>query len=37
MTRALKEVESLPEERAQLLLPGVVPSDDPLEEESPSA
>jgi DNA recombination protein RmuC len=37
MTRALKEVESIPEERAQLLLPGTTPSDSAQEEESPSA
>jgi len=37
MTRALKEVESLPEERAQLLLPGGMSDDDTQEQESPSA
>jgi len=37
MTRALKGVESLTEERAQVLLPGGLSSDDTQEEESPSA
>jgi DNA recombination protein RmuC len=36
MTRALKEVESLPDERAQLLLPGLMPDDERQAQESPS-